>query len=347
MARKILLFGFTFIVTVLAAGHTSAVDEVVRQSDKNSVRGTIKSVSKTELTVEAAGRSTAVPATDVANVRWDGEPPQLNLTRTREVNGDLDFALKSYRELLGQVPVEKKDLKTDVEFLIARTLARQAVADPSKKDAALKALDGFLTAHGDFYRYYEGVQWLGRVHAAAGDFEAAKAAYARVAEAPLPELKMAARNAAARIKLGQDDLAGALADFDAVLSQQAEGAAASSQRFSAQLGKAVVLQRQGNHDEALKTLDQVIQDASPDDAAVQAEAFLHKGNSLEAQGKDKAALEAFLFVDTLWPGESGPHAEALFHLTKLWATVGKAERSAEARRRLMDQYPGSEWAKKL
>lgn len=347
MSRKFFLLVVTFAGGALAAGRAAAVDEVVRQSEKNSVRGTIKSATKTEVTVEAAGRSTAVPVIDVANVRWDGEPPQLNLTRTREANGDLEFALKSYRELLGQVPAEKKDLKTDVEFLIARTLARQAVADPSKKDAAVKALDGFLAAHGDFYRYYESLQWLGRVHAAAGEFDAAKAAYARVAEAPLPELKMAARNAAARVKLGQDDLAGALADFDAVLAQQAEGPAASSQRFTAQLGKAVVLQRQGSHDEALKTLDQVIQDASPDDAAVQAEAFLHKGNSLEAQGKDKAALEAFLFVDTLWPGESGPHAEALFHLTKLWATVGKAERSAEARRKLTEQYPATEWAKKL
>lgn len=347
MPRRYVSLAFTFALATLVGGPSFALDEVVRQSVKESARGTIKSLSKTEIVVEAAGRTTTVPVTDVATVRWDGEPPQLGLTRSRETNGDLDFALKSYRELLAQVPAEQKNLKADLEFLIARTLARQAVADPAKKDAAAKALDAFTAARPDSFRYYDAVQWLGRVHAAAGDFDAAKRAYARVAEAPLPELKMAAQNALARIKLQQDDLPGAIADFDAVLAQSGDSAAAKSQRASAQLGKAVVLQRQGEHDEALKTLDAVIADASPDDAVVQAEAFLQKGNSLEAQGKDKEALLAFLHVDVLFPAETGPHAEALFHLAKLWATVGKAERSAEARRKLTDQYPASEWTKKL
>lgn len=347
MTRRFLVSATVFGLALLAAARGYALDEVIRKSGGNSVRGTIKSASKTEVSVEAAGRSTPVPVTDIASVRWDGEPPQLNLTRTREANGDLDFALKSYRELLAQVPAEKKDLKTDVEFLIARTLARQAVADPSKKDAAVKALAGYLAAHPDSFRYYEGLQWTGRVQTAAGDFDAAKAAYARVGEAPLPELKMAAKNAVARIKLRQDDLSGALADFDAVLAEQADGSAASTERFSAELGKAVVLQRQGNHDQAVKTLDDVIAKSSPADAAVQAEAFLRKGDSLEAQGKDKDALLAYLHVDVLFPGEAGPHAEALFHLSKLWANVGKAERAAEARRKLSEQYPASEWAKKL
>jgi len=345
MSRKLFLLALP-LAAVFAAERAVALDEVIRQSDKSLVRGTLKS-SKTEVTVEAAGRSTAVPVTDIAAVRWDGEPPQLNLTRSRETNGDLEFALKSYRELLGQVAAEKKDLKTDLEFLIARTQARQAVADPANKDAAVKALDAFLAAHADSFRYYEGLQWLGRVQAAAGDADAAKAAYARLSEAPLPELKMAAQNAVARIKLDGSDLPGALADFDAVLAQPGDGAAAKSQRFSAQLGKAVVLQKQGNHDEALKSLDAVLDQVSADDTAVQAEAFLRKGNSLEAQGKEKDAVIAYLQVDLLSPGESRPRAEALFHLARLWASVGKAERSAEARRMLTEQYPASEWAKQL
>lgn len=343
MIRRSVLLMFA----VLTASSAFAVDEVIRQSSRESVRGTIDETSKTELTVEAIGRSTAVPVTDIAEVRWDGEPPQLNLTRTREANGDLDFALESYRELQGQIDSEQRNLKTDIEFLIARTLAKKAVADPAAKDAAVKALDGFLAAHGDNFRFYDALQWLGRVHVAADDFDAAKSTYARLAEAPLPELKMAAQNALARIKLNQDDLDGALADFDSVLSQSASSPAASRQHFAAELGKAIVLGRQGNHEEAVKTLDEVIRKASPDNATVQAEAFLRKGESLETLGKDQDALLAFLHVDILFPGESEPHAQALYHLTKLWAVAGKAARSAEARRKLTEQYPASEWTKKL
>ena len=332
---------------MFAAAPAFALDEVVRKSDRSSVRGTIGNISKTELTIESAGRSTTIPATDIASVRWDGEPPQLNLTRLRESNGDLKFALESYRELLGQATSEQRNLKSDIQFLIARTLARQAVADPAGKDEAVKALDDFLAAQPESFRHYAALEWLGRVHAAGGDVDAARSTYARLAEAPLAELKMAAQNALARIKLDQDDLAGALADFDAVLSQQSSDPATTSQRFSAQLGRAIVLQRQGNHEEALAALDEVIAQASPDDAPVQAEAFLRKGESLEAAGRDKDALLAYLHVDILFPGESAAHAEALYHLTRLWPVVGRAERSADARRKLMDQYPASEWTKKL
>ncbi|MBA3311932.1 MAG: hypothetical protein M3552_10085 [Planctomycetota bacterium] len=344
MSRRFLLVAFT--IAPLMTDRCLAIDEVVRQGQE-SVRGTIKSMSSTEVSVEAVGRTTAVPSTEIMAVRWDGEPPQLNLTRTREANGDLDFALKSYRELQGQATAEQKNLKADLEFLIARTLARRAISDPAQKGAAVKALNDFVSARSDFYRYYDALQWLGRVHSAAGEYDAAKTAYGRLAAAPLPALKMAAQNAMARIKLEQDDLAGALADFDAVLSEPGNDAATARQRFSAKLGRAIVLQKQGNQDEALKTLDEVIRQASPDDAAVQAEAFARRGESLQAADKEKDALLAFLHVDILFPGETEPHAEALYHLTKLWATAGMAERSADARRRLTEQYPGSEWAKKL
>lgn len=344
MLRKLLISAGLF--SLLMTGRAFALDEVIRPG-QGSVRGTIKTISSTELTVESAGRSTSVPVTEITAVRWDGEPPQLNLTRTREANGDLEFALKSYREIQGQATTEQKNLKTDLQFLVARTLARQAIADPAQKDAAVKALDAFVSGNSDFFRYYEALQWLGRVHAAAGDFQAAKSAYDRLAAAPLPALAMTARNSLARLKLEQDDLSGALADFDGVLAEQANDLATTRQQFSAKLGRAIVLQKQGNQDEALKSLDEVIQQASPDDAAVQAEAFTRRGESLQAAGKEKDALLAFLHVDILFPGESEAHAESLFHLSKLWATAGMAERAAEARRKLTEQYPASEWAKKL
>lgn len=344
MLRRDLILAAALLPALVPPAY--AIDEVVRQSE-GSVRGNIKNVTSTEVTVEAVGQSTTVPVTDIAAVRWDGEPPQLNITRTRESNGDVEFALQSYREIMGQVDSAQKNLKTDLEFLIARTLARQAIADPSKKDAAVKALNDFVSSHSDFFRYYDALQWLGRVESAAGEFEAAKTAYGRVATAPLPAIKMAAQNALARVKLKQDDLAGALADFDAVLAEQGNDAATSRQRFSAKLGRAIVLQRQGKQVDALQTLDEVIQQASPNDTAVQAEAFTRRGESLEASGREKDALLAFLHVDILFPSEPEPHAEALYHLTKLWAAAGQAERSADARRRLTEQYPASEWAKKL
>ncbi len=337
----------TFFAATLAAGRAVALDEVIRTGGQPSIRGNVTKIDKAEITLEAAGKATTVPATDVAAVRWEGEPPQLNLTRSREANGDLAYAAKSYTELLGQLPADKPNLRTDVDFLIARTAAKQALSDPAQQAAAITSLDGFVKAHPDFFRHYEALQWLGRVQAASGDYAAAQATFGQLAAAPLPELKLAAQNAIGRIKLKQDDLPGALADFDAVAAAAADTPGAKREQFAARLGTATVLQRQSKHDEAIKTLDGVIADAAADDSAVQAEAFLRQGDSLQAEGKDKDALLSYLHVDLLFPGESQAHAEALYHLAKLWSAVGDADRSADARRRLTERYAGSEWAKKL
>jgi outer membrane protein assembly factor BamD (BamD/ComL family) len=39
------------------------------------------------------------------------------------------------------------------------------------------------------------------------------------------------------------------------------------------------------------------------------------------------------------------HAEALFNLTQLWDQLHRADRAAEARQTLEEQYKNSRWAK--
>ena len=332
---------------LLGSQFATAADEVVLRSTGESVQGTIANITKTGLEVEQTGKSAKIPVTDIAEIRWDGEPPELNITRIRERNGEYAEALKSYESLIGGIDAAKTNLKTDVQFLIARTLAQQAMTDPAKKDAAVKALNDFITSNANSIRYYDAIQWLGKVQLAADEFGPATVTYQRLAGAAVPELKMAGQNALGRVKLKQEDYAGALAEFDKVLKAGGSGPAALRQQFAAELGKALVLQQQGDHEGALKTLDDVIAKASADDTEVQAEAFVRKGASLQALGKTQEALLAFLHVDILFAGQPEPHAESLFHLTKLWETVGKAERSAQARRTLTTDYPASTWAKQL
>lgn len=342
-------FVIVMAVAVLFCGGPSAfaVDEVVLRSSGESVKGTIKSVSKTEIVFDRAGQTVKVPVTDIAQIRWDGEPAELNITRTRESNGDYKEALKSYEILMSQVNANKANLRTDIEFLIARTQARQALTDPAKAKVAIASLENFVVSHPNSIRYFAALQWLGRVNLAAKQFEAAMAAYQKLAAAPVAELKMAARNEIGRAKLRQGKLDEAMKEFNGVLSSGGEGPAARRERFSALLGKALVLQANDKHEEALKVLDEVIAKSDPDDATVQADAFVRKGASLETLGQQQAALLAFLHVDILFPGQPEAHAEALYHLTKLWDAVGKAERSAAARRKLTDDYSQSQWAKKL
>ncbi|PTY04467.1 hypothetical protein DB346_03260 [Verrucomicrobia bacterium LW23] len=81
-------------------------------------------------------------------------------------------------------------------------------------------------------------------------------------------------------------------------------------RIQAAAGKAEMAVRAGKHDEALKIVQPIIEQAnkslSPndDDARLYANAFLVRGRALQAQGKNAEALEAYLtVVTTLYQNE--------------------------------------------
>lgn len=340
-------FVLAALVLGLLTGRASAVDEVVLQSTGETIRGTIANITKSGLEVQQTGRATPVAVTDIADIRWDSEPPELNITRIRERNGELEEALKSYQTLADSIEAAKVEMKKDVNFLVARTLGKQAIADPAKKDAAIKALEDFVNANAESIRYYEALDWLGRVQKATGELAAAKTTYQRIAGAEIPEIKTSGLNALGRVKIEEEDFAGATADFDQVIQAGGQGPAAMRQQFAAQLGKAIVLQKQGDNAGSTKLLDEVIAKSSPDDAAVQAEAFLQKGICHEALGQQQDALLAFLHVDILFSSQPDAHAEALFHLTRLWDAAGRADRAGAARAGLTQRYPNSEWAKQL
>jgi len=68
------------------------------------------------------------------------------------------------------------------------------------------------------------------------------------------------------------------------------------------------------------------------------------GNCYLKTGKNKDALQAFLHTDILFYADSESHAEALYHLSKLWATEEKPDRATAARTTLRERYSGSVWA---
>jgi len=166
-------------------------------------------------------------------------------------------------------------------------------------------------------------------------------------KAPWHDYQMAARIGKARLLLLQNKLSDAQAAFQVVIGEPAKNSSELARRYEAQIGKATCLQLQKQYAEAVKELNDVIQHAPAEASALQAEAYLRQGDNLEAEGKTKEAVLAYLHVDLLFSREKPLHAEALFHLVRLWTAVGKPSRAADARARLTGTYPNSPWSKKL
>ncbi|MCX7421173.1 MAG: tetratricopeptide repeat protein [Planctomycetia bacterium] len=343
MTRK-LFFATTIVGAItFTVSPLWAIDIVTLKSTTKQVQGEIGAINKTEVAVKPrTGDPIKVPANDIASVKWDGEPAKLNIARGNEDRGLFDQALETYSEV-------HKDaigkLKVHLEFLIARTLAKQALEDASKIDDAVKKLEAF--SKNDHFAHFEAVSYLGQVYAVKGDFAKSQTAYEALGKAPWNDFKMASKIAVGRMQLKQNDISGAEKSFGEAASGKADTDAEKARFAEAQVGKAACLVKQMKIDEGLKLIDEVINTTSVDETRAMAEAYIIQGDCLQAQQKLKEAAIAYLHVPVLFPKEKSAHAEALYNLAKISGAIGQPDRAAEAREDLISQFPNSEWVKKL
>lgn len=349
MNRNHFIAALTLIAVSLVASRAGAAETINRKREK-AMSGEITGVSKNEITVKVKvpkEETKTVPANDVESIAWEKMAPEYNLALGDEKGGRFQKALDGYQKAL-QANKSSNDLvKKDLEFLIARTSGKMALADPSKADDAIKKLEDFRTKNGDHYRFFDTVSLLGQLYAAKNDSVKAKLAFDKLAGAPWKDYQMAAHVATGRLLLAENKLPDAVAEYEKVLAMPAEGPAEESQRQEAVLGKSRVMIVQKQFDEALKLLKEVIDKAPADDVKVNAEAFLRQGDCLREKGNDKDALLSYLLVDVTFSSEKALHAEALYRLVSLWDKAGHKGRADDCRERLKSDYETSEWTKQL
>lgn len=329
----------------LAASPLWAVDTITVKSTGKPVQGEITTVNKTEVTIKPrTGEAQKIPTNDIASIKWDGEPAKLTIAKGDEERGNFEKALDTYTDAHKDASGK---LKTYLDFVISRTMAKQALEDESKLDDAIKKVEAYLKANADHLGYYESQNFLGKLYAAKEDYAKAQAAFEGLGKAPWKDYQIAAKVAVGRMQLKQNNIDGATKTFGEAAAGNAETDSEKARRAEALVGQAACLVKQSKHDEALKIIDDVIKTTSTDEAATMAFAYVLQGDCYQAQNKLKDAALAYLHVPVLFPKEKSAHAEALYHLAKISGTIGQPDRAAEAKDVLLESFPNSEWAKKL
>lgn len=338
------------LATVLwgSAVVTQAADVIVRRSDQSKVAGSITSMNRNQVTVKpVAGDSVTVPTSDIASIEWDDAPASFRVAVGDENGGRLQRALDGYQKLKADNKLPTDNLKVEANYLIARTLARMALVDQSKRDTAVKEIEAVLKATPEHIRYYELAELLGRVYLAKQDFTNASRVFEGLASAPSNDHKFSSKIALARVALAEDKIDDAVKLLDEVVQSAGNDPVEQSRKFEALTAKSRALMARSQYELAVTSLTEVSEKASPEDGSLQAETYLLLGNCYQALNRPKEAILAYLHVDLLFPRESAFHAESLYHLTRLWKLVQQEDRSFEARSKLEGQYAESDWARRL
>ena len=162
-----------------------------------------------------------------------------------------------------------------------------------------------------------------------------------LAGAPWPDYQMRANNAGGRALIGEKQYDQALEKFKAVIGSELSTPEAKN---LAHVGRGVCLAETGKSEEAVTLLMDLINKNDPQDAALFARAYNALGRCYMKQNKLKDARMAFLHTDLLFYNDADAHAESLYYLSKIWASLDKADRAAAARNTLRERYAGSIWA---
>jgi tetratricopeptide (TPR) repeat protein len=297
-----------------------------------------------EITLDQGTAGTnKIAVNEIRSVLFDDEPPELTQARLNAKNGGYATAVERLQQI-DLSRVERDVVREDVEFYLAFCAAKQALGGEGEIVDAGRRLNEFVRRHPQNFHYLEAVEVMGDLLMASDKSVAAQKQYAELAKAPWPDYKLRAGVLLGRTLQAQGKHSEAIQQFDTVLAAPDAREAARDQQLSATLAKAVSLAETEHLDEAVRLIEQMIQDADPEQKDLQARAYNALGDCYQRAGRTKDALLAYLHVDVLYSTVPDAHAEALSHLIPLWESVGQEARAREARQLLNERYSGSRWA---
>ncbi len=318
----------------------------VTTTGKRTYSGTIDTVTRNDVTVETRAGSRKIAVNEIATVSFQDEPRELRSSRIAAQRGAYQQARDELAKL-DPAAIQRDLVRQDLEFYLAWCEGKLALSGGDKAKA-VRLLRAFEQAHPQSYHYYEVVKLLGQLAVAVGRVDIAEAYFKKYGEAPFPRYQLEAAMFMADAIRAAGKFDDALAQYDKVLASPLDTAEATQQKQMAKVGKAACLAELGKPDEGIAIVQQIIRSTpSESNAELFARAYNALGDCYRKKNQPKEALLAYLHTDLLFFQNPDAHAEALFHLSKLWRESAKnIERAMQAETALRSRYAGTVWAKK-
>ncbi len=298
------------------------------------------------------GRVVKVPLPDLLEVNYNvraGFLPEYRKALVQEEEADkaagerlkaLDLTLQKYREIVPQLAGTPFALR-DLEFRVARVMARRADEDRGQLDAALKEVTALQAKYPNSRQTLPAARLRAHLLGLKGDRAAARKVFEELAARKdlSREVQQECELLAVRVLIA----GGQHAEAEKKLQHLGKGLKADDplgQRVQVFLAACQVAS--GKTADVEKALKPVLDGMAGNDVRglahnTLAEAYL-KAN------KPEDAFWQFLMVDVLYDDDREEHARALYHLSKLFEQVKRdPNRAQECRDRLLKEYAGTEY----
>ena len=347
MRRIACIGGSVLWVLMLVTPASGQRDDRVTTKSNRSYSGEITAVGRNEVTVETRAGERKIPVNEIAKINFGDEPRELRLGRDSAVRAAYERAIEDLSKI--NIDALSRDVvKQDALFYLAWAQAKQGLEGGDKAKGA-RMLQQYLKAYPEANHYYEAVRTLGDLAVALGRHDVAVKYYRQYGEAPFPEYQLEASLKVAVSLRVQGEWQQAMAEYDKVLASSLDSPEVVKQKQFARVGKAACLAGLGRPKEGVALVRQVLREnPAESNRALYARAYNALGDCHRAMNQPKKALLDYLHTDLLYPDDPDAHAEALFHLAKLWREAAKnSERALQATTLLRNRYAGTRWAKQL
>jgi tetratricopeptide (TPR) repeat protein len=352
LSMKRFSFVSAMLAVVLLSRAAWAEDDIYVRGKEKPVKGVVTTESAKGISAKGAG---TIAAETIDDIVYEVTPVQTRIAMYRPATifekesldpskeskrkANIAEALKKFQDAAAKV--EQPFAKRHCEYKVAVLLARQASEDGAPAEPAIEALTKFKSNHADSWQIGACLTLLGRLQLEAKDFTGAKATYAELAQANVPEdVKQEAQLQVIQVSVREGKMAEAKAALDGFIKNTPPG---GKQAVKARVVQGELQVHAKDYDGALKILTQAAKETS--DRELKALIYNAKGVCLFEKADFKGARWEFLWVDVVYNQSKAEHAKALYYLAKVFEQIGDPEKSQECREQLLNDraFAGSEW----
>lgn len=308
--------------------------------------GKIVELTPSKVVIEVRGKNQNFALQDVAKITFDGEPLELTRARDSILNEQYDLALDGLKKI-DTSSIESQAVKQEVEFYRWYCEGKLGLAGQGDKKAAAGGLLGLASRNRNTHHLFALSEMLGELAVATGQADQAPKYFKMLLNAPDEIVKARGGYRLGQLELRLGNVDEAKQRFDALAGSDSNTVEMTRLQRMAEVGLAECENMAGDSQSALKQLQGMMKKYDSTDRELFAKIANAQGACQAKLGDNKAALRSYLMTDLIFFVDPEAHAEALYHMKKLWVDAySNPAKAADAGKRLETLYAASSWATK-